>query len=73
MATRKKKFQVSVYQHGQSVGRHCVKARSKDSAVRVAFGPDMKVHKERPGVVRVTDERGRFAFLEVFVSAGCGG
>lgn len=71
MASRKRNFKVSVYQHGHSVGRHCVKARSKDAAVREAFGPDVKLDRERPGVLRVTDERGRFTYVEVFVARGC--
>jgi hypothetical protein len=71
MAARKKSFQVSLYQHGQSVGRNCVQARTKSDALRKALGPGLKVHKERPGVVRVTDESGRFTYVEFFVSPGC--
>ena len=71
MAARKRSFRVSLYQHGHTVSRDCVVARSQTAALRAALGPGLKVHKERPGVVRVTDEGGRFTYVEYFVSAGC--
>lgn len=62
-------FEVAVYQHGHAVARGSVEASSAIDAVRALFGLGVEVSEERPGVARVTDEDGRFCFVEYFASA----
>lgn len=62
-------FEVAVYQHGHTVARGSVEASSAIDAVRAILGIGVEVAEERPGVARITNEDGRFCFVDYFASA----